>query len=172
MILTREKIIEAINSHDIEIIPFDEKFVQPNNYDFHLENYLLKVHRLKGTKSEIEKIKIPEKGYLLKPNTLYLGNTLEKVSSDSYSQLLFGDKTIGNLGIWVHISAPLGHTGSSIKWTLEIKCIREVRIYPYMRFGKICFIKNIGKKLNYSENTFNKPKYISSEITTSLIDLD
>ena len=53
--------------------------------------------------------------------------------------------------MWVHVSAPLGHVGHAIRWTLEICTVRRVRIYPRMTFGKIIFLKTMGAIVSYQD---------------------
>ena len=85
----------------------------------------------------------------LLPGNLYLGVTHERTRSERYAQFINGDRTLGALGVWVHVSAPLGHTGHAIRWTLEICTVRRVRIYPRMTFGKIIFLKTMGAHASY-----------------------
>jgi dCTP deaminase len=89
---------------------------------------------------------------LLEPETLYLGLTHERTCSERYAQLLNGNRTIGALGIWVHVSAPLGHTGHAIAWTLEIRTARPVRVYPGMTFGKLVFLHPFGATTSYQQH--------------------
>ena len=51
--------------------------------------------------------------------------------------------------MWVHVSAPLGHVGHAIRWTLEICTVRRVRVYPGMTFGKIVFLRTMGEPASY-----------------------
>ncbi|MFG1705414.1 hypothetical protein ACFLIM_19670 [Nonomuraea sp. M3C6] len=95
---------------------------------------------------------IPTTGMVLTPGLLYLGLTLERTCSERYAQFLNGDRTIGALGIWVHVSAPLGHTGHAIAWTLEIRVARPVRVYPRMTFGKLVFLHTFGATASYQRH--------------------
>jgi dCTP deaminase len=104
---------------------------------------------------------------LLEPKTLYLGLTHERTCSERYAQLLNGNRTIGAFGIWVHVSAPLGHTGHAIAWTLEIRAARPVRVYPGMTFGKLVFLHPFGATTSYQQHG---RKYTTSVgIDTSLL---
>lgn len=166
MILLRKEIYDSIKKGEIIIEPYNSNLVQPNNYDFHLDKELYIIECFEDHESKFNKITIPDNGFTLMPNKLYLGATLEKIKSPSYSQFLFGDRSIGSLGIWVHITAPLGHTGSSIKWTLEIRVTQKTKIYPYMRFGKIFFMKNQGVISQYGKD-FQNSKYLENKIMVS-----
>lgn len=86
---------------------------------------------------------------MLQPGVLYLGVTHERTGSERFAQMLNGDRTTGSLGIWVHVSAPLGHQGHAIRWTLEIQAAKPVRVYPGMTFGKLVFIGAHGTADSY-----------------------
>lgn len=178
MILTGKQIKKEISLGNIVIEPYREESIQPNSHDYHLGNELI-VYSSNNIDSkgianeEVQKIIIPESGYTIRKGELYLGITEEITSTQLYSQLIFGDKSVGSLGIWTQITAPLAHIGSKIRWTLEIRCIKDVVIYPGMRFGKICFLVNDGEIIKYGDERFhNSGRYLKNEITHSLIDKD
>lgn len=150
MILTGEEIKKSIISEDIVIEPFSNKQLNPNSYNYRLGNYLKEFVEIKDDKLIFQKIKIPEQGLLLKPNTLYLGNTFEILGSKKYAMSLIGKSSIGRLGIYVQISANLGHTTSLHKWTLEIYVLKPIIIYPNMIFGQISFWENLGRIDEYT----------------------
>lgn len=153
MILTGPEIRRAVAVGDIAIEPFDARRVSPNAYDWRLGDTM----RVCGTdldaarRSDFAEWTIPQDGMELLPGNLYLGVTYERTYSDRYAQLINGDRTVGVLGVWVHVSAPLGHTGHAIRWTLEICTVRRVRIYPRMTFGKIVFLKTMGASASYQD---------------------
>lgn len=174
MILTGEQIKKEITKGNIVIDKFCEESIQPNSYDFHLGAEL--IHYSSGVLNDTdnpansEKVRIREDGYLLKPNDFYLGITEEVTASKKFTQLLYGDNSIGSLGVWVQISAPMAHVGSKIRWTLEISCVRPVKIYSGMKFGKICFLVNEGKIIPYGHESFlDSGRYLNNEISPSLI---
>ena len=75
MILSDKKILAAIDNGDIVIEPFDRSCLGTNSYDVHLGKWLAhyKDHVLDARKhNEIEYFEIPEEGFVLHPNTLYL----------------------------------------------------------------------------------------------------
>lgn len=171
MILTGKKIQSEISKKKIEINPFNKQNIQPNGYDFHLGNTLLIYEDgiIDTISNNHKKVIIPSNGIILEPNKLYLGITLESFKTDTYAQLLFGDRSIGSMGVWVHISAPLAHVGSAIRWTLEIRVVKKTIIYPFMKFGKVCFLVNYGAIKNYGDSYFSQSgKYLSNEISPSL----
>jgi len=153
MILTGREIKHAVAVGDIVIEPFESNRVSPNAYDWRLgdtirvcDSELDVAHA-----SEFVEMSIPSDGLELLPGNLYLGVTHERTHSDRYAQFINGDRTIGALGVWVHVSAPLGHMGHAIRWTLEICTVRRARIYPRMTFGKIIFLKTAGAIASYQD---------------------
>ncbi|MDW4901641.1 deoxycytidine triphosphate deaminase [Streptomyces californicus] len=153
MILTRAEIARAVESGDIVIEPFDARRLSPNAYDWRLGDIIRVCEtELDAARSpEFISQTIPAEGMVLQPGKLYLGVTLERTHSERYAQMINGDRTVGALGVWVHVSAPLGHVGHAIRWTLEIRVARPVRIYPGMTFGKIIFLKTRGTTASYQK---------------------
>ncbi len=72
---------------------------------------------------------------------------------------LIGRSSMGRLGLFLQLSADLGHTTSCHRWTLEIVATRPIWIYPGMVIGQVSFWRNTGT-LNPSPAlyaTFNDP---------------
>lgn len=158
MILSGSKIIEEVKNNRIVIEPFLESLVNPNSYNYRLGDELLEIDEdiidcKKETKYKT--IKLTEKGYVLKPHKLYLGSTLEKIGSSEYVTQLIGRSSIGRLGLFLQITAPLGHVGCNHNWTLELKAVQPLRIYPRMKIGQVTFWLIDGKK----NKTYNDGKY-------------
>jgi len=153
MILTRQAISQAVASGDILIEPFEPARLSPNAYDWRLGD---RIRVCDGeldaaVPTDYEEIVIPPEGLVLRPGRLYLGITHERTGSERFAQLLNGDRTVGGLGVWVHVSAPLGHVGHAINWTLEIRVAQPIRVYPYMTFGKIVFLETFGTRTSYQQ---------------------
>ncbi len=89
-------------------------------------------------------------GYLLHPNTLYLGHTAETIGSDQYNMSLIGRSSIGRLGLYVQYDADLGHTSICHQWTLEIRCILPVVVRAGMKIGQVEFRTNFGEFTPYT----------------------
>ncbi|WP_328771494.1 dCTP deaminase [Streptomyces sp. NBC_00286] len=151
MILTKAAIAAARAAGEIIIEPYDPAGLSPNAYDWRLGETL----RIcdgdldAAIPTGCTEVTIPASGLVLHPGVLYLGITYERTGSETYAQFLNGDRTIGALGIWVHVSAPLGHQGHAIRWTLEIRVARPVRVYPRMTFGKLVFLHCLGAPASY-----------------------
>jgi len=151
MILTGPAIAAAVAAGEIAIDPFDADRLSPNAYDWCLGESLRICDSAldAAAPTPFTETAIPADGLVLEPGVLYLGVTLERTGSERYAQMLNGDRTTGSLGIWVHVSAPLGHAGHAIRWTLEIRAARPVRVYPGMTFGKLIFLETFGAPASY-----------------------
>lgn len=157
MILSDIKILEAIESGDIVIEPYDRNCLGTNSYDVHLSKYLAvytddvldaKKH------NQIKEIVIPEEGYVLQPGTLYLGVTQEYTETHNSVPFLEGKSSIGRLGIDIHATAGKGDVGFCNTWTLEISCVHPVRVYAGMPVGQLIYFTVDGDIENY----YNKKK--------------
>ncbi len=163
MILSDKKILEGIATGEIVIEPFDRNRLGTNSYDVHLgENLAIyKDHILDARKhNPIEYIKIPESGFVLHPNTLYLGVTVEYTETHNAVPFLEGKSSVGRLGIDIHATAGKGDVGFCNTWTLEISCTHPVRVYAGMPIGQLIYFRVDGEIENY----YNKKpdaKYIN-----------
>ncbi len=147
MILTGSKIVQKVNSGQITIIPFDVTMVNPNSYNYCLGDCIAEISDTEidpKLEPKLKTIKIPSKGYLLRPNKLYLGHTHEAIGSSEYVVSLIGRSSVGRLGLYMQITADLGQLGKAHKWTLELKAVQPIRVYPRMRIGQVSFWKPKG----------------------------
>lgn len=147
MILTGPEITTAAVDGRLRITPFDQNQVNPNSYNVRLGPTLLTYttpvidsHHPNPT----AEVRIDDGGYVLQPGELYLGHTLEEVGSDSFVPLLFGRSSVGRLGLFVEITAPIGDIGFHGQWTLMLSAIRPLRVYPGMKIGQIMFFVAVG----------------------------
>lgn len=164
MILSGLKIKEEVLNKKIFIEPFEERLINPNSYNYRLGDELLEIDDdIIDPKSatKYKKIKLTEKGYVLKPHRLYLGSTVEKIGSNTYVTQLIGRSSIGRLGLFLQVTAPLGHVGCNHNWTLELKSVQPLRVYPGMKIGQVTFWLidgNIDKTYkNGKYNNYSKP---------------
>ena len=153
MILTRQAILDAIKAGQIAIHPFDPGRLSANAYDWTLHGELWKCPPTldAATPTSYTRVLFGPEGVVLEPGVLYLGRTREFTASEVYAQRLNGSQDTGSLGIWVHISAPLGHQGHAIAWTLEIRVVHPVRVYPGQKFGKLTFHTVNGETVSYQD---------------------
>lgn len=159
MILSGLKIEEEINKGNIIIEPFDGSLLNPNSYNYRLGDEILEITADvidPNIKTAYKTIKLTKKGYLLKPNHLYLGSTVEKIGSNKYVTQLIGRSSTGRLGLFLQVTAPLGHVGCNHCWTLELKVVQPLRVYPNMRIGQVTFWKLFGEKtITYDTGKYN-----------------
>lgn len=147
MILTGPEITAAAQDGRLRITPFTPDQVNPNSYNVRLGPTLvtytadvLDAHQPNRT----TEFTISSDGYVLQPGELYLGHTLEEVGSDTFVPLLFGRSSVGRLGLFVEITAPIGDIGFHGQWTLMLTPIRPLRVYAGMRIGQIMFFASVG----------------------------
>ena len=141
MILSGKMIHEQMGK-DIIIEPFDPARLNPNSYNLSLANELmiyedgvLDMKKNNRTRS----IQIPDDGYELQPQTLYLGRTAEFTETNNYVPMLEGRSSVGRLGLFVHVTAGFGDVGFAGYWTLEMFCIQPVRVYPNVEICQIYY---------------------------------
>jgi dCTP deaminase len=152
MILTGSEIFAAHADGRLRIDPFTPEQVNPNSYNVRLGEVLLTYtdavldpHRPNPTAAQ----SIPDGGLVLHPGQLYLGHTAERVGSDVFVPLLFGRSSVGRLGLFVEITAPIGDIGFYGQWTLQLAPVRPLRVYAGMRIGQIMFITTVGAVIGY-----------------------
>ena len=157
MILSDINILAGIEKGEIVIEPFRRDCLGTNSYDVHLGKHMAiyKDQILDARKhNEIEHLEIPEEGYVLYPNILYLGVTEEYTETHAAVPFLEGKSSVGRLGIDIHSTARKGDVGYCNTWTLEISCTQPVRIYAGMPIGQLIYFRVDGDILNY----YNKKK--------------
>ncbi len=162
MILTDQKIMDAIESGEIVIDPFRPDCLGTNSYDVHLGKYLAIYEEevLDARKhNKIKNIEIGEEGIVLQPGTLYLGVTEEYTETHNSVPFLEGKSSVGRLGIDIHATAGKGDVGFCNTWTLEISCVHPVRVYAGMPIGQLIYFKVDGDINNYYNKKENA-KYI------------
>lgn len=102
-------------------------------------------------------ILIPETGFILEPNKLYLGSTNEYTKTDGYVPVLSGLLELATLGMEIHITAGFGDNGFEGTWTLEIICSNPTIVYPNMEIGRVYYYPLIGDdKIKYRGKYFGQ----------------
>jgi len=157
MVLTGLEIIEQVKQGNIYIEDFDPARVNPNSYNLKLYNELLVyddryLERIAcgapfldmKKKNVTRRIIIPEDGFILSPGELYLGRTVEMTKTIGFVPQIQGRSSIGRLGIDVHKTAGWGDDGFENYWTLEIVATKLVKIYPFVEFCQIIYMKTFG----------------------------
>lgn len=153
MILTGNEIVRQRGLGALTIEPFDREQVNPNSYNYRLGS-TLRTHRAEvidtRVAQELEEFAIPDEGSVLEPGRVYLGTTAEEIGSDEFVPSLIGRSSLGRLGMFLQFSADLGNLGACHRWTLEIKVVQPVRVYPHMIVGQVSFWAAAGARPGYS----------------------
>ncbi len=156
MILSGKEIKKRLNK-DIIITPFENKKVGPNSYNLSLHNKLLVYENdildMK-TPNSVKEIIIPEDGLVLDQHTLYLGRTVEYTKTENCVPMLEGRSSIGRLGLFIHVTAGFGDVGFAGYWTLEMYCIKPIRIYPNVEICQIFYHTLEGEYEGYKSNKY------------------
>lgn len=168
MLLTGAEITRQRRDGAIAIEPFTADQVEQNSYGFRLGHRLLscddEVYDARRPLERIAPVEIPAEGVLLHPNRLYLGETLEIIGSTRYACELYGTLSIAALGVWIQVSAPLGHTGAIVRWTLEIRVSQPVRLHRGMLIGKVAFWSVNGDVVQYNGRYANSVAVTESRL--------
>ncbi|MEM6347118.1 MAG: dCTP deaminase [Bacteroidota bacterium] len=162
MILSDAKILAEIEKKNIVIEPFRRECLGSNSYDVHLGKYLAvyKDREIDARKhNQIVEIEMGVEGYVLQPNTLYLGVTEEYTETHAQVPFLEGKSSIGRLGIHIHATAGKGDVGFCNTWTLEITVVQPVRVYPGMPVGQLIYFEVDGEVIN-AYNRKENAKYV------------
>jgi len=163
-ILTKPDIIACIETGLVTVtsgsieLTAEQMTIGPNSIDLHLHPSMkvyeprkrLRPNAVTGTEvvqefmeldareeNPTRDITITEKGYVLSPNQLYLGRTVERTNTPHHVPMISGRSSTGRLGICVHQTAGLGDIGFDGTWTLEISCRIPVRVYPVIRIAQL-----------------------------------
>lgn len=164
MILTGKEIEKRLGN-DIVIEPYEAEQLNPNSYNLRLHNELLVY---KGDildpkeNNETETIIIPEEGFVLEPGQLYLARTLEYTETHGLVPMILGRSSVGRLGITVHITSGFGDIGFCGYWTLQLTCVKKVRIYPNMKICQIFYHDVLGEYDSYDSKKYQGSKKIMS----------
>jgi len=152
-ILTGYEINRQVRQGNIVLENYDPKNLNPNSYNLYSGDTVtvykdLDVIDLRDprTYAKTETFKIDEdKGFILRPGTLYLIPSGVYMESTMYEPLITGRSSIGRLGIAVHQEAGFGDIGFSGVWTLQIRVTYPTRIYPKMPIFQVYFLTPHGK---------------------------
>ena len=171
MILTGKEIEKRLGN-DIIIEPYVAEQLNPNSYNLRLHNELL---IYKGDildpkeNNDTETLVIPEEGLVLEPGQLYLARTLEYTETRGLVPMILGRSSVGRLGITVHITSGFGDVGFCGYWTLQLTCVKKVRIYPNMKICQIFYHNVLGEYDNYSSKKYQgSTKIMSSQLYKEL----
>lgn len=148
MILTGAEIKKRVQEGSIVITGYNEAHVGPNSYDVTLgQDLLMYVEPVLDVRrpNPTHKFTIPEQGYILRPNEVYIAHTNEHTESLGLVPVMHGKSSLGRLGLEAHICAGFGDVGFRGQWTLELRATRPVKIYPNMKIAQIAFLETTGE---------------------------
>lgn len=166
MILSGKEIARQIGKNII-IEPFNAPQLNPNSYNLRLHNVLMTYDNDKldmKKNNPATEITIPENGLYLQPGQLYLGRTMEFTETKAYVPMLEGRSSIGRLGLFVHVTAGFGDVGFSGFWTLEIFCIKPIKIYPNVEICQLYFHTIEGDYELYKSGKYQNNKGIQTSM--------
>jgi dCTP deaminase len=172
VILTGDQIGKEVAAGRICIDDFDPERTEPNSYGFRLGASIMEYDepvldaRIPARATTRD---IPDEGRVLHPGRLYLGVTRERMGSDHYAAMLYARRSVSTLGVWIQYSAPLGHCGAIIPWTLEIKVAQPVRVYRDMLIGKIAFWAIYGELVRYRGRYTGSDDVVASRLALGAV---
>lgn len=167
--LSGAKIKEEVRNGNIFIENFNENHINPNSYDLHIQDKVVVYNMdanivLDPTHQNLTKtITIPDGGLVLKPGTLYLLSTKEKIWSDKYVPCITGRSSYARLGIQVHQTAFFANLGDEFRWTLEVTAVHPVVIYKNLKLAQVYFEEVVGD----IETKYSGKYYGQTEATPS-----
>ncbi len=166
MILTGSEIKARLNK-DIVIEPYDENLLNPNSYNLRLHNELLVYEEIvldMRRPNRLRRYTIPDEGFVLNPNQLYLARTVERTETHNLVPMIEGRSSIGRLGLFVHITAGFGDIGFKGYWTLEMYAIQPVRIYPGVPICQIFYHTIQGEVIDYDSDKYQNNQDIQPSL--------
>jgi deoxycytidine triphosphate deaminase len=150
-ILSDGQIKRRVKGGEIEIIPYDEKCVQPASYDLHLDNQfkIFRPHRTEiiDTKNPVkdlmEDVDLGDRdSFVLHPGSFALGLIKEVTGVDNkHVGRLEGKSSLARLGLIIHTTAGFLDPGNSLQLTLELfnASPLPIKLYPGMKIAQIAF---------------------------------
>lgn len=142
MILTGHEISRQRDLGNITLEPFFPRQVNPNSYNYKLGSQLKQFVEIRGDKPYFETVCLDDfgnSGFVLSPGKMYLAHTFEVIGSSHFAMSLIGRSSIGRLGLFLQLSANLGHVTCAHRWTLELFACKPIRVYSRMIVGQVSF---------------------------------
>ncbi|MEU1307788.1 dCTP deaminase [Streptomyces cinnamoneus] len=152
MILTGPQITREHALGRLVLTPFDEEQVQPNSYNLALGPTLVRyTDAVLDTRREnaFETIPIPDEGFVLTPDRIYLGASVEVLGSDHFVPVIRSRSGAARLGMFVHVTADLIDIGSTGQTTFQLHAVQPVRVHAGDRLAQVTFWRPQGKVVLY-----------------------
>lgn len=151
MILSGNAIRREVDRGMITIDPYEDAMANPNSHNYRLGPHLIEVQ------PESERaIEIPSSGFVLRPDRLYLGHTIERIGSRVFTPSLIGRSSMARLGLYLVVDADHGQLGRAHRWTLELRAVVPLRIYAGMVIGQVSFWRGKGDDPGFRDSRYTK----------------
>ncbi|MET8768848.1 dCTP deaminase [Streptomyces sp. NPDC004658] len=148
MILTGPEIHRERNEGRLTLDPFDKEHLSTNSYDLTLGPHLLHyTGAVLDTRrpNPYQVAEIPAGGFVLQPDRIYLGSSVETVGSTHYVPLIHSRSGAARLGLYVHCTADLIDIGSLGQVTFQLRAVQPVRVYAGDLLGQVTFWHTQGE---------------------------
>lgn len=160
-VLTGEMIDMMVSLGLITISDYDPKNLNPNSYNLRISDKFTVYRGIKAidmhnpeTYSNTETYDIEKTGTMLRPGTLYLIPTHEKIGSNHFEPVITGRSSVGRLGIEVHKEAGFGDIGYVGVWTLHMTVTYPTIIYPNEPVLQVYFLTPYGPITNLYDGKY------------------
>jgi dCTP deaminase len=155
-VLTHDEILKAVERGEIEIDPFDPKFVGPGSVDLHLGHHIRvfrRQHEIYDVTNEsdfqlITELLEVEDSFVLLPGETLLGITQERIKLAPFlCGRLEGRSRFARLGLMVHVTAGFMQPGINNRQVLEISNVSSMalRLHPGTRLCQFIFERTEGE---------------------------
>jgi dCTP deaminase len=173
-----DKAIKEYLSQGKGVISYKEEHINPNSVDLTLNPKMsvYSSHNLDcRQKNLVDCIEIPDCGFVLRPNIVYLVSTNESIdlkpmvfektmcsTGAKYGAIkhicakVEGKSSLGRLGMLAHITAGWIDAGFKGSLVLELAVIQPLRIYPNMKICQVAFYECTEVETHYGEKEGSK----------------
>lgn len=108
----------------------------------HNENWYLDV---KNKAQSVFEFEIPQTGFILQPNHLYLYSCIETIGvHHTVAASVMGKSSLGRLGLDIHVCAGFIDTGFQGSLVLEMRTIYPLKVYPGQKICQVKFERTEG----------------------------
>ncbi|MGR6998863.1 dCTP deaminase [Yinghuangia aomiensis] len=148
MILTGPEIVREHREGRVVVEPFAAEHVQPNSYDLALGPTLaVYTGDVLDTRAENPHalVEIPPDGFVLEPDRIYLGSSVEVLGSDHHVPIIRSRSGAARLGLFLHVTADLIDIGSIGQSTFQMHAVQPVRVHARDRLAQVTFWRVHGE---------------------------
>ena len=166
MVLSGQEIHRQLGEN-IVIDPFDEAKLNPNSYNLSLHDELMVYEEVvldMRKANRVRRIAMGPEGFVLQPNQLYLGRTVERTETRNLVPMIEGRSSVGRLGLFVHVTAGFGDVGFCGYWTLEMFAIQPIHIYPGVPICQIFYHEISGSFDEYASDKYQNNRDIQPSL--------